>query len=143
MPRGRHHRKRKLSKKRTIRSSKSGSSDKASKKVELNTMSLETASVPVSSAEYRNIWQRVNWGDDDADEHTTVSESYIKAMELAEILDAPFGTSTSAKVKRLLGVIDARFEELYLAKAAARRARSRIEDINQTSLFGMLEEKHD
>jgi len=135
MPRGNRYRKRRLSKKRTIRSSKNGPGDK----------STAPDSTPVSNSISREDYDKlvnIPWRND---EHTTVLASHTKARELLEDLfeGHQFGLTRDVKIKRLIDVIDARFEELEAKKVAARRARSRTEDTNQTSLFGMLEENHD
>lgn len=138
MPRGRHYRKRKLSKKRTIRSSKSGSGDKS------NTLDSGPVSNGISRADYDAL-RHFNWSDDKGgDTHTTVLASHARARELVELLKGNhYGVVIDERVRKLLAVIDARFAELQAAKAAAKRVRSRTEDVNQTSLFDASGEKHD
>lgn len=136
------------SKKRIIRSSKNGPSDKTTKKddpVDSETTSVgasETASNIVTDEDYRIRLE--DTGNVAVDDHTAVSESYAKAQELMGVLfSGGLGITPSVKIRKLLAVIDARFRELMLTRAMFSRPRRRDKDVNQTFLFDRWEEKHD
>ena len=137
MVRGRS-KKRKVSKKRTIRSSRHGSTGNVVDGA-LNTVASEMTLNSVTGADYGN-WFGDN--EDISDAQTEVSESFTKAQELIEMFrNDQFGMTRGVKVKKLLAVIDARFKELRLARVVSSKSR-RTDDVNHTSLFVMPEEKH-